>query len=242
MSDKLLVLIDNLIDFVTDEIDSIDKTGRLFETTKIKIHHQKKTEISVIATTQRLIIRPVQHDDIDFYQNKLWGSEVVMKKFGSGNVRLFWPNTTTKEINYAKNRIEIWIKRWKQNNPFSGYTVVETQTNNKIGHVIVGEGELAFLFEQNSWCKGYGTEAVTTLINIIIPYLYKHSYSMNIDNICATVRADNIASQRVMEKSGLKTDRKVHFKRFEDSLYERLTYEISIASLVENLKYFKNVV
>eukprot|EP01083_Nonionella_stella_P116944 347957_1 len=122
-----------------------------------------------------------------------------------------------------KKRIEGWRKRWDRNNPFSGYTVLNTATQNKLGNIVVGGGELAFLFAKDAWGYGYATEAVTVLINVIIPYLYKNGFSMNVDQIHATVHPDNVASRNVMQKVGLKTDNKITFRPFGDKTYERVT-------------------
>eukprot|EP01084_Bolivina_argentea_P050185 92273_1 len=122
MSDILLDLIDNLMQFVDKAMldNTYEILHRLFKKTEIKIEYTEEVHISVIARTPRLTIRPVEHGDIEFYQNQLFGSQDVMKQFGSGNIRLYWPNTKNKKINYAKHRINGWIKKWNKNNPFSG--------------------------------------------------------------------------------------------------------------------------
>eukprot|EP01083_Nonionella_stella_P116943 347955_1 len=77
---------------------------RLAQRSKVNIEYKTGTQISVIAMTPRLTIRPVQYDDIDFFQTKLYGAQEVMNTYGSGNVRLFWNDKHTKEINYAKKK------------------------------------------------------------------------------------------------------------------------------------------
>ena len=234
MSTETVSQVDALINvFTTDKV----LIKKLFKTTNVKIEYEKDNKLSVIAKTPRLIIRPVEIDDIEFYQNELWGSHDVMKYFGSGNLRLYWNKSKSKEIDYAKERISIWINRWNKSNPFSGYTVETKYNQQKIGHIIIGGGELAFLFSKKSWGNGYGTESIIVLTNIILPTLIKNNFAStnNINKIIATVRIENIASQRVMEKAGFKTDKKLYFKRFDDSLYKRYYYEASVESLVEIL-------
>eukprot|EP01083_Nonionella_stella_P305966 1069572_1 len=110
-----LTLIDNLIHCINKCNNVVNKSDscnmemikRLAQRSKVNIEYKTGTQISVIAMTPRLTIRPVQYDDIDFFQTKLYGAQEVMNTYGSGNVGLFWNDKHTKEINYAKKELKV---------------------------------------------------------------------------------------------------------------------------------------
>lgn len=207
----------------------------ILQNTNVIYKLDPNTPFSVVAKTPRLLIRPVSLDDVSFYQNHLLGNTEVMGKFGAGLPRFFWPGTEeTGAVNYAERRISNWVKRWTEGNPWSGYTVELKETGEKIGHVIIGGGELAYFFIPEAWNKGFGTEAVTALTNVILPELVKHGYHPGVSEINATVRIDNIPSQRVLEKSGLTSDKSINQRQFGEQVFDRYDYKVSVAKLVQN--------
>ncbi|MEJ0037202.1 MAG: GNAT family N-acetyltransferase [Gammaproteobacteria bacterium] len=62
--------------------------------------------------------------------------------------------------------------------------------------------ELAFALERSCWGQGYATEAATAVLDAAFVCL-------RFESIVGTVYPENIASQRVLEKLGLKFERKV---------------------------------
>lgn len=91
-----------------------------------------------------------------------------------------------------------------------------------IGHVILGgadpavvkiedqelnASELAYLFHTKSWGKGYGTEAVTAVVQDYALEMAKKEYRVNnnaFQAICATSRQDNTASRKILLFQGMK--------------------------------------
>ncbi len=62
--------------------------------------------------------------------------------------------------------------------------------------------ELAFALERSCWGKGYATEAATAVLDAAFVCL-------RFESIVGTVYPENLASQRVLAKLGLKFERKV---------------------------------
>jgi RimJ/RimL family protein N-acetyltransferase len=84
-----------------------------------------------------------------------------------------------------------------------------------LGHVILGHGdapgesEIAYLFLQLHWRKGYGSETVATIVQEYAPATVREGYTIEgkpLERIVATARYDNPASNRILEKVGMHLD------------------------------------
>jgi RimJ/RimL family protein N-acetyltransferase len=208
---------------------------------------EKKADgLVVIAETPRLSIRPVEAGDVSFYQEKLWGAPIVLEKFADGKIRLYKDEASErdKKVNYAQNRIvdaELsWCNKWRDYNPWSGMTILEKKTGKKIGHIVIGGGELAYLFVEDVWRQGYGSEAVVAMTKVILPTLFLAGYTQYLpEQIEATTRLDHIASQTVLKRAGLATDGIVNHKTFGKEAFERFIFKANVAELVA---YYKKVI
>jgi len=158
--------------------------------------------LHVTIETERLLIRSVEASDIDSYV-ELFESYDVMCKFGTG----------VKTRVETETRIrEIWLNRWKENNPYSGLAVFKKDTHEFIGHVIAGHGdapglsEVAYLFLKAFWGQGYGTEATRALVKECAPATIREGYKVEgevLYRLTSTVRPDNPGSVRVLQKVGV---------------------------------------
>lgn len=164
--------------------------------------------------TPRLYIRSVEENDIAFFQT-LWGNETIMEKFAAGEPRLYsgTPEEQRKKLeedasyDYALWRIKTcansWLKRRKENNIWHGL-VVFNQSNQPIGHIVLGGSELAYFFIPEAWNQGFATEAAIALACIALPHIAINHPEIEIPSeIEATVRTDHFASQKVLNKVGL---------------------------------------
>ena len=183
--------------------------------------------LSVTIDTDRLHLRSVEptEDEYDRYA-ALFGSKDVMGKFAMGQ-------TKTREEMEA--RINLWVRRWRAHDPYAGLAVFKNDTDDFLGHVILGHGnaanesELAYLFNQLHWGKGFGSEAVTAVVKEYAPATVKEGYLLDsepLETIVATARPDNPASGRILEKVGMQ------FVRAEEK-YESMRhhYSINLSSL-----------
>lgn len=167
-------------------------------------------KLSVTIDTERLHIRSVESSESDYNAyGALFGDSIVMAKYGDGSTR------KKEEI---QNRIDtLWVKRWREKDPYSGLAVFKKDSDDFLGHVVLGHGdkagqsELAYLFMHNHWKKGYGTEAVTAVVQEYAPATVKEGYSLEgkpLEVITATARPDNPGSVKILEKIGMTLDRK----------------------------------
>ncbi len=83
-----------------------------------------------------------------------------------------------------------WFTRLKGSNQFIGYFLVKTL-------VETGETEIGYRLHPDYWGQGLATEGATALLNYCFDKLGK-------DRVVAVAHPDNMASRRVLEKSGLR--------------------------------------
>jgi len=156
----------------------------------------------VTIDTERLHIRSVRptEAECDNYV-ALFGDRGVMEKFATGQ-------TKTKE--QIQSRIhDVWVRRWQEGDPYTGLSVFKNDSDDFLGHVVLGHGdqagcsELAYLFNRVNWGRGYGTEAVTAVVKQYAPATVQKGYLLDgkpLEKITATTRFDNPASRRILEK------------------------------------------
>ncbi|MCT4619858.1 MAG: GNAT family N-acetyltransferase [Marinisporobacter sp.] len=144
----------------------------------------------VVFETDRLLLRTLKHEDLDFVMN-FWGNEEVMKYCGNNGSR-----------EREQKAIEFYIKLQKEKG-FSTYAVILKENSEVIGacgfnptkddHKI----ELIYHFAIKYWGKGFATEAANACIN------YARE-NLKINKIIASIHPRNLVSKKVLEKLGFK--------------------------------------
>lgn len=178
-------------------------------------------QLHVCIETERLRMESVTNseEDVDNYAD-LFGNSDVMEKYASG---------TPKTKEYVEKRIESWIKRFQDQDPFNGLKVSKKDTGEFIGHVVLGHGdrpgqsELAYLFKKAHWNQGFGTEAITALVNEYALLIIQKGYNLEgrpLEEITATTRPDNPASVKILEKLGFEIQK-------EEEKYGHTRYHFS---------------
>ena len=182
--------------------------------------------LDVYMYTERLrleAIKPGHTDDCV----ELFGSEKVMEKFAERKPRS--KESVVSRIN------DSWLKRWKQNDPFSAFSIFRIDDDNYIGNIIVGYGdkpgqsEMARLLKHRFWKNGYGTESAGAMIYGFAPEVIQRGYLLEgkpLSQITATSTIDNIGSWKSLEKVGMhKVD---SIKKYD---IEKLVYAIDMSTL-----------
>ncbi len=145
-----------------------------------------------------------------------------MRKFATGQ-------TKTREEVVARIK-DVWVKRWHQNDPYNGLAAFKKDTDEFLGHVVLGhsgvqgQSEHAYLFMKNYWGKGFGTEAVPAVVKDYAPATVKEGYTLEgktLEKIIATARPDNPGSVKILEKLGM-------HKIGEEEKYEALRHHFAI--------------
>jgi ribosomal-protein-alanine N-acetyltransferase len=145
----------------------------------------------IIAQTPRFVIRDFKPEDEAVYLSLFDDEDVTLhlpKRSRFENEQMF--RDALKD--YAEGKV---LGRWglfnNGNNEFIGLCLLR-EYNNEAGRV-----ELGYVLSQKFWGKGFAGE----MAQIMIAYALMHT---NAREIVAVTTLQNIASQKVLEKAGLK--------------------------------------
>jgi RimJ/RimL family protein N-acetyltransferase len=150
-----------------------------------------KSEIPIIKTTH-LALCPLVPDN----------SSTLHQIYLSEGVLQYFPNPVPPPVEKVQRFIDRQALHWQKH----GYGNWGIKVGS--GDEIVGwaglqyvpeldETEVGFLFDRPYWGKGYATEAASASL--------RYGFvQINLDHIIALVHPKNIASQRVIQKCGLK--------------------------------------
>jgi len=163
--------------------------------------------------TERLILRPILFED--------W--QVLSIMYSNPKVMKYIYDGSTFTTEQAKNRARSFSEHWK-NHGF-GMWLLTKQSN----HSVVGYGgfryfeneqpefanqiELGYIIDAPFWGCGYASEAVCAFIQAGF-------HQFNMKRILATILPENIASQKIAEKAGLKHTFDAKFSGLLHSIYE----------------------
>jgi len=174
-------------------------------------------------TTDRLTLRPFQAGD------------AALKHRLIGDLRVFFWRTEPGTLEEA----EEWVARDIDRQTAKGlgsWAVFEKSNGDFVGQVILqelpetGEPEIGYHFVPEAQGHGYATEAALELL--------RHGFiGLNLPRIVAVVLPDNLPSQKVMKKLGLryekdimKADMRHNYFAFERDDYIQSTAPSSLSS------------
>ena len=184
-----------------------------------------------IINTDRLLLRRYKLTDAyDMFKN--WANDCEVAKF------LSWKPHNNVEV--TKKIIEQWISEYKNNNVYDW--AIELK---EIGEVIGGISivkldeknyscEIGYCMSRKYWGKGIMSEALRVVIN----YLFSE---VGFNRIAAKHDTNNIASGKVMIKSGMKyegTLREVKLRN-DKEFYDLAVYGILKADWISNNEQYK---
>jgi RimJ/RimL family protein N-acetyltransferase len=184
---------------------NVSNTHTYHGNSEINFFTDNNEGLSVTIDTNHLHIRSVQATETEYDRYALlYGDKDVMAKLGTGQTK------TREEIQTRIN--DSWVKHWRENDPYSGLAIFKNDSDDFIGHVVLGHGdapgesEVSYLFHRAHWRKGYGSEAVTAMVKEYAPATVTEGYTLDgkaLKKIVATARPDNPASCRILEKVGM---------------------------------------
>ena len=143
--------------------------------------------------TERLFLKPVLIGDAPFIL-KLYNSPTFMQFIGDRKLR-----TLEDAENYITQKFHPQLERLGYGN----YLIVRKSNQEKIGAVGIFQREglevndIGFSFLDEFQGKGYGFEAASKLLEVAFS-------DFNLKKIAALTSKENIASQKLIEKLGLK--------------------------------------
>ncbi|MFB6343785.1 GNAT family N-acetyltransferase [Saccharicrinis sp. FJH62] len=143
--------------------------------------------------TTRLLIRPVQIEDADFIL-ALLNTEKFIQYIGDRNVR-----SIEDAEKYIRDKMSGQFERLG----FGNYAVIRKEDHKRIGTVGLYDREgldavdIGFAFLPEYEGQGYALEAAEKILHAAF-------YDFNLPFVCAITTKDNYASQKLIEKLGLK--------------------------------------
>ncbi|MFN8383742.1 MAG: GNAT family N-acetyltransferase [Anaerolineales bacterium] len=149
-----------------------------------------------MITTGRLVMRPFTLGD----RNVLF--EIVQEP----DIFRYFPSKDAWAMEKVERYIQYQIAHW-QKFDYGHWAVVMRETGQIIGWngleylPETNETEVGYLFSRAAWGKGYATESASAIVRFGLK-------RVGLKEIIGLTDPENIASQRVLEKSGLSFTRK----------------------------------
>ena len=145
----------------------------------------------IIAQTPRLIIREFLPEELETYLHHFTDEEVCLylpKRTTDERINIF----QTALVNYESTKqTGIWGMFNKETGEFIGSCLLRPFNGD------VKVTEVGYSMDKKYWGKGIGTEMTEAMI--------AHGFSdTNVDEVVGVTVLENIGSQRVLEKAGLK--------------------------------------
>jgi len=148
--------------------------------------------MSIIKQTNRIVIREFLPEEQSVYLNHFNDEAVTLylpKRSREERINIF--NTALEQYRVT-NKTGIWGMFNNHDSDFIGSCLLRNFSNNEPGVI-----ELGYSMEKKYWGSGLGTEMAIAMI--------AHAFTdTNTQQVVAVTDLDNIGSQRVLEKAGLK--------------------------------------
>jgi RimJ/RimL family protein N-acetyltransferase len=155
--------------------------------------------MAIILETKRLILRHLVMDDLDKLFN-LYRDPEIRKYFPEGVLSF---EETKEELEWFLNghpehsELGLWAAIHKETGKFIGRCgLLPWEIDDKL------EVEIAYLLDKSFWHQGLATEAAKG----IMEYAFE---KLNLSRLICLMDPDNIASQRVAQRIGMKLERNV---------------------------------
>jgi RimJ/RimL family protein N-acetyltransferase len=159
--------------------------------------------------TPRLLLRGFTEADIDPMQQIMAGKDVLR----------YFPRSDPPERERVASMIAGILRHWEEHG--FGLWAVQSRASGELmgrcGLQLIpetGEAEIDFLLGNAFWGQGFASEAGRASLN----YGFE---KLALEQIVGIVHPENIASQRVLEKLGLRFSEKAHYFGMEVFRYRR---------------------
>lgn len=160
--------------------------------------------------TDRLILRPLETRDLPAYR-LMWENE---------NVTRYLSSSEKFGAEVADRAFNTWAKR-RAERGYAPWAVVHRQSGELMGHCglqFIKEfdaPEVLYMFDEPWWGQGYATEAAMTSVAFGLG-------ALRLDKIAGMAFENNVASIRVLEKSGLSRVGPINFHGDDLIYFERV--------------------
>lgn len=157
--------------------------------------------VNVYLETDRMLLRQFTADDLDF----------IMDLDSDPAVKRYIDNGAPVDSAESQEMLESWLGYHERGEEYGFFAAIERSSGEFLGwfHFRPGddagplEPELGYRLRRAAWGRELGTEGSRALID-------KGFTELHVERVYATTMAVNLASRRVMEKSGLRYVRTFH--------------------------------
>jgi RimJ/RimL family protein N-acetyltransferase len=157
--------------------------------------------MEVFVETDRLVLRRFTRDDL----------QLIVDLDSDPDVKRYIDNGAAVDRDELTEMLEWWLGYYDRFAGYGFWAAIDKLTGRFIGwfHLRPGEGagphepELGYRLRRDAWGQGYATEGSTALID-------KAFAELDAERVYASTMVVNVASRRVMEKSGLRYVRTFH--------------------------------
>ena len=166
--------------------------------------------LSATKVTDRLQLRKATDADLTDYCRRIYGDPDVMRML---------PGRVPLSLEEARPRARMnLIEHWERHG-FGPWLIVLPRSARVIGHCGLrfwpetADVELLYSLEHSEWGKGYATEAAREAVRAAFE-------DLRLDRLIAGADAENVASQRVLGKLGLRPWERRGFHGLELLMFE----------------------
>jgi RimJ/RimL family protein N-acetyltransferase len=157
--------------------------------------------MEVFVETARLVLRRFTRDDLD----------LIVELDSDAEVKRYIDNGADVDRDELTEMLEWWLGYYDRFAGYGFWAAIDKETGDFLGwfHLRPGEGagpmepELGYRLRREKWGQGYATEGSRALIDEAFA-------DLSAERVYASTMVANVASRRVMEKSGLRYVRTFH--------------------------------
>jgi [ribosomal protein S5]-alanine N-acetyltransferase len=169
--------------------------------------------MDLILETERLLMRQILPED----------AQNIFELDNNPNVMQYLGGKTITDINLIHNKIKRIRKEYedykiarfavilKETNEFIGWSGIQFVTEEENNHI--NYYDLGYRLNENFWGKGYGLEAA-------LPWVKYAFEEMKIEILTAGAHEDNIGSNKILQKCGMKYINQYDWETFPWNWYE----------------------
>lgn len=164
-------------------------------------------KIIKFLTGERIYLRPIENDDLDlFYSKALWDKEGrrltgTQAVFSRSGVQNWFDKVSTDD-----SRIDLLICLQKNNQAIGELAMLDIDHQNQRSVVRIS------VFERDFWGKGYGTEALSLLVEFGFNVLNLHRIGLDVFEY-------NERAIKSYEKLGFKQEGRIRDELFYDGKF-----------------------
>lgn len=160
-----------------------------------------------ILETERLILRQITHDDLDDLL-QIWGDAETMRLFPKALNRQEMSEWIDRNLlRYESYGHGIWAVILKTENVFVGDCGLVIQEVDGAQELEVG-----YHFNKRFWGQGFATEAARGCMD----YAFNQ---LNRRRIISMIRPENLPSQLVAKRNGLKIEKEIFWRGYQHGVY-----------------------